>query len=612
MQEDIQGNVRRKRTINKKELIKNILIVFLLIMLILVFFSNTIMNRSLPEVSSERAISGKLTERIRGSGLVQSNQSYDVTVDGNKTVDEVKIKAGKKVKKGDVLFTVTGEESQELSTMEDSLSAMELEYQKLLIALPADYTVENQAVNSAKSDLSAAIAKRDEAVANESYYNSLKANYNNNKAELSRLTREQTKLQTAISAIDMDEYSMASPEYTGDIIELKNAYDDAEAECLNAQAELDKLTQSQFVSRYTETVSDKESVTETDESGESTTDYKSTTDYNSSNVYDNSAEIEEAERVLEEAESARDEAKSEYEDAKYSLRSELAQELSDTEEDIDYYTILVSDYESSSANMQGMTIDDLNLDVQAKQRALEEAIANLDKSKLTGENQDKLNDLDADAKKKDIDRLKERIDKLKEKTEDGEVLSKYDGVVSAVNIKSGETTVPDMPLAVIDITENGYTAEITVDGEQAKKIKKGVKAEIMNNWDGDAEAVLTDIKNDTTAGSKNRILTFSVTGDVDTGTYLELSIPCGSGSYDTIVPKSAVHEDSNGKFVLTMKSKSSPLGNRYYAQRVDVEVLVSDELSSAVQGNIYSGDYVITASSEPVSAGNQVRMRDSG
>ncbi len=612
MQEDIQGNVRRKKTINKKEVIKNILIVFLLIMLILVFFSNTIMNRSLPEVSSERAISGKLTERIRGSGLVQSNQSYDVTVDGNKTVDEVKIKAGKKVKKGDVLFTVTGEESQELSTMEDTLSAMELEYQKLLIALPADYTVENQAVNSAKSDLSAAIAKRDEAVANESYYNSLKANYNNNKAELSRLTREQTKLQTAISAIDMDEYSMASPEYTGDIIELKNAYDDAEAECLNAQAELDKLTQSQFVSRYTETVSDREGVTETDESGESTTDYKSTTDYNSNNVYDNSAEIEEAERVLEEAESARDEAKSEYEDAKYSLRSELAQELSDTEEDIDYYTILVSDYESSSANMQGMTIDDLNLDVQAKQRALEEAIANLDKSKLTGENQDKLNDLDADAKKKDIDRLKERIDKLKEKTEDGEVLSKYDGVVSAVNIKSGETTVPDMPLAVIDITENGYTAEITVDGEQAKKVRKGVKAEIMNNWDGDAEAVLTDIKNDTTAGSKNRILTFSVTGDVDSGTYLELSIPCGSGSYDTIVPKSAVHEDSNGKFVLTMKSKSSPLGNRYYAQRVDVEVLVSDELSSAVQGNIYSGDYVITASSEPVSAGNQVRMRDSG
>ena len=268
MQEDIQGNVRRKKTINKKELIKNILIVFLLIMLILVFFSNTIMNRSLPEVSSERAISGKLTERIRGSGLVQSNQSYDVTVDGNKTVDEVKIKAGKKVKKGDVLFTVTGEESQELSTMEDSLSAMELEYQKLLLALPADYTVENQAVNTAKADLSAAIAKRDEAVANESYYNSLKANYNSNKAELSRLTRQQTKLQTAISAIDMDEYSMASPEYTGDIIELKNAYDDAETECLNAQAQLDKLTQSQFVSRYPGTVPDKESVTETDESGE--------------------------------------------------------------------------------------------------------------------------------------------------------------------------------------------------------------------------------------------------------------------------------------------------------------------------------------------------------
>ena len=91
---------------------------------------------------------------------------------------------------------------------------------------------------------------------------------------------------------------------------------------------------------------------------------------------------------------------------------------------------------------------------------------------------------------------------------------------------------------------------------------------------------------------------------------IDLSIPCGSGSYDTIVPKSAVYKDSKGSFVLIVNSKSSPLGNRYYAKRVDVEVLASDEISSAVQGAISSGDYVITTASKPIKPNEQVRMKD--
>ena len=97
---------------------------------------------------------------------------------------------------------------------------------------------------------------------------------------------------------------------------------------------------------------------------------------------------------------------------------------------------------------------------------------------------------------------------------------------------------------------------------------------------------------------------------MDSGTFIELSIPCGSGNYDTIVPKSALKSDSSGSFVLAVKSKSSPLGNRYYAEKIKVEVLASDESSSAVQGSISSGTYIITAASKPVSAGDQVRMQD--
>lgn len=85
--------------IRKREIIKTLIIIFLAAMLVLTFFSNTIMNRSLSEITTETATSGKLTERVRGSGMVESNQSYEVTVDGNKIIDTINIKSGQEGKK---------------------------------------------------------------------------------------------------------------------------------------------------------------------------------------------------------------------------------------------------------------------------------------------------------------------------------------------------------------------------------------------------------------------------------------------------------------------------------------------------------------------------------
>lgn len=72
-----------RNPLKKREVIKTLLIIFLALLLVLTFFSNTIMNRSLSEITTETVSSGKLTERVRGSGMVVSNQTYEVTVDIN-------------------------------------------------------------------------------------------------------------------------------------------------------------------------------------------------------------------------------------------------------------------------------------------------------------------------------------------------------------------------------------------------------------------------------------------------------------------------------------------------------------------------------------------------
>ena len=59
-----------------------------------------------------------------------------------------------------------------------------------------------------------------------------------------------------------------------------------------------------------------------------------------------------------------------------------------------------------------------------------------------------------------------------------------------------------------------------------------------------------------------------------------------------------------------VEAKNSPLGNRYIAQRVDIEVIASDDVNSAVTGDLSNGDFVITTSNKPVQKGDQVRMAD--
>ena len=122
----------------RRDLIKTLIILFLAAMLILTFFSNTIMNRALPEISTETAGSGKLIERIEGTGSVEANQAYNVTVEGNRVVEKIHIKKGQEVKKGDVLFTVNTVGTEKLEEAETALDAAKLEYETALLKEPVD------------------------------------------------------------------------------------------------------------------------------------------------------------------------------------------------------------------------------------------------------------------------------------------------------------------------------------------------------------------------------------------------------------------------------------------------------------------------------------------
>ena len=255
-----------------------------------------------------------------------------------------------------------------------------------------------------------------------------------------------------------------------------------------------------------------------------------------------------------------------------------------------------------------MTIEDLEKNIREAETALEKA-----KIALSNKQRD-----DAVAAGKDALQIQElqdavtdaenEVQKIKKNSTGAEITAPVGGKIASLSFVAGEEAAKDSVAASIEMSEKGYTLEITATVEQSKKVKVGDEAEVQYFWYGDASAKLASITPDPSNPSRNRILTFSVTGDITPGQNLQISMGSKGQRYEYIVPNSAVREDNNGKFILAVRSKSSPLGNRYMAERIDVEVLAADDTSSAVSGDIFNGDYIITTSTAPIQAGDQVRL----
>lgn len=114
----------------KREWVKNAAIIFLTIMLILTFFSNTIMNYSLPEVATQYVQSGSITAKVRGTGNVEATDPYNVIVKESRVISSVAVKQGDEVEIDQVLYYLEDKESDELKKAEDELEELELAYMK--------------------------------------------------------------------------------------------------------------------------------------------------------------------------------------------------------------------------------------------------------------------------------------------------------------------------------------------------------------------------------------------------------------------------------------------------------------------------------------------------
>lgn len=567
----------------KREWVKNAAIVFLIILLLLTFFSNTIQNYSLPEVATQYVETGSITAKIRGMGVVESGDPYSVKIAQSEVreVTSVEVRVGDKVEAGQVIcYLVEGdskplEEARKvLKEKQDALESAQLAFEQALLTSEYDVPVMQNAGNTASLT---------------SYLNQIYAAENavnvaqqDVKAAEAKVKEWDQKIQNLERQIEISQFNNA------DVSKETKAVNDAQA-ALN-EIEKNLVTAENWLTTLKDQIAQEEdrlaTVSGSDASVLDSLNAQRLTA--NQNVINLQSQQRTAKQNLDNAQAALD-AKKATGDTTATINN-LNQQLANTKLEREKANdLLVQRQEILTINENNRKDLITNISATYNLSGLRDTIANA---------------------QEEVDLAQSEVDKLTQADMSNEVKAPISGTITAINVKSGNEVPTDGIVATMQPEGKGYTMSFSVTNQQAQRLSVGDQAELVNAWRyDDVQVTLSSIKPDPNNPGQNKLLTFDVTGEgVVAGQSLNVSVGQKSASYDMTVPNSAIREDSNGKFILVITSKSSPIGTRYFASRVDVEVLASDDTRSAISGGVESYSYVITTSTKPVEAGKQVRL----
>ena len=522
------------------------------------------MNRSLVEVATARVTDGNIVAKVRGTGTVKASGKHQVKATKTRTVRSVMVKAGQEVQTGDVLFILGEGDGDELEQAEKTLRELQTSYQKAALSLPTfNYSTQQLAIEKAQ-------AAYEEAQKNTAELEKKVAALDSNplvKAAKNRYEDADKK----VAALENDYNNKRQPLADAAEIALVN-YNTAEEERANAQNKLDDLISqgiTEDAKEYKDALAELDKAKEKSNKAYSEFEKKQT---ELDNFTSNNG------KIVDEQRAQRDALYSEYKRLIGSYAEDLEKAV-DTE-DAAFYELVSAENALYAAQ-------------EADEKTL--AAAQIDLASLADQ----------------ISHQQEKIKSLAGE-DDNTVTANVSGKIDTIDCTAGDTVTKDSLMCTIEVPDMGHTVSFSVTNDQAQRLRTGDTATVSNYyWGNTITATLTNIRTDPKNPQTNKLLTFDLEGDVTTGSELTLSVGQKSANYDTIVPNSAIRTDNNGSFVLAISQKSSPLGNRYIAKRVSIEVLASDDNNSAVVADLGNGDYVITTGSGPIKNGDQVRMADS-
>lgn len=543
---------------------------FLILMFLLTILSRAADSLTIAKVTASAATGGVISHNIETDGNITPNKDIAISTSADIKIASVEATEGKTVKKGDVLIQLDMDDlktkllkaQKDLAvaqaTASDKKANEAIEADNKARSLERSYEDYNQTISDADDAVSKAKDNMSEAW---KAYNDYKKNNNNNSDDTD--TTVSDSLQKTVEE-KQEAYDKAVDELDG--VEKHIEYDVCEE---IKKARVDENGNEVKLSPDDEQKIRKEVNTRPE---------------NVSLLKNANDKVDKAKDALSEAEnalSAYNEQQSNNSNASYDEQLKA----------------LYDDYKSKE-EAYDEAIKQRKSTIQSADRSLEDANTpeSVDTASALTENDD------LQEKQLAVDKLQKVMDA------GGKVTAPSDGLVTKVNVTTGEATTEDTAIRISDQSA-GYKFAATLDKSDAKFLAKDDKV-TLDLGNGTSVEGLKIQSIDVSQEDKNSYeLTVSIPAKVKKiGMIATLKVEKASKKYDTCVPLTALHSDGDKYYVYVINEKDTILGTETAVDKVQVEILDKNNEQAAIDGAFSWDQKFVLTSSKTLRDGDRVRL----
>lgn len=545
---------------------------FLILMFLLTILSRAADSLTIAKVTASAATGGVISHNIEVDGNITPNKDIAISTSANIKIASVEATEGKTVKKGDLLIQLdTADLKKKLLQAQKELQVAKATAsdKKANEAIAADtkskslqrtYEDYNQTVADANDSVSKAKSDMNEAW---NAYNTYK-NSNSNSGETDTTVSDSLKKT-------VEEKQLA---YDKAVANLDGVEKDIEADVQKEIKKAEEASKDESGNPITLTQEDKQKIRE----------QVNARPENVSLLQNANDQINTAKDALTEAENA------------LSAYNEQQNNSSSASYDEQLKT-LYDDYKAKE-EAYNEAVKQRQSTIQSANRTLEDAKApeNVDTATALTANDD------LEEKQLAVDELQKVMDV------NGKITAPSDGLITKVNVTTGETTTEDTAIRISDQSA-GYKFTATLDKASAKYLSKDDKVTLDLGNGTTVEGLMVQ-SIDVSAEDKNSYeLTVSIPAKVKKlGSIATLKVEKASKKYDTCVPLGALHSDGDKYYVYVINEKDTILGTETAVDKVQVDILDKNNEQAAIEGSFSWGQKFVLTSSKTLRNGDRVRL----
>ena len=587
-----KGSARRSRVVKA-------MVAFVAVLALLTFFSNTLMNLTIPKVMGAYASRGNLSYSNSARGTITVENQTEVKGLEGRTVDQVKVTNYDTVQAGDTILTLKPiEESEDLQSKRDRLKQLEREAEyDSRTDNTTDFTSYYDSINMAKATLSDAedtlyAVQNKDAVEeeNKQIINEESVKEVSLKATVTEAAKTVEDIQKQIDAIDASIAPLQAQidVYTALGTPTPTPRPDAPETTEPAATEPETPVPEGATATPTPSPSPAPAY---DEDGLDPTSPTSEMEKLMLKIRQYEDQKTALESQLEAAQTRLDEASAEL--------AECQGKIKDAQAEIDALKQLPSEAAAQNAVTTARNA------VNTAQKALSDA------QTAAGITEDKARDT-AEDREEEIAKLKKQIEELEKQAKVTEIKAPVGGYIYNIAVASGDAlTAKTFVTYIIPETDRVCSVSFKFSSQAAQSIRVGMDLEITSGFI--QGCTVQSIKPDPDNPRANKIVKCMVAGnDAWPGEEITVNAGRGNDNYKCVVPSSAVSEDNNGHFIYVIVGSSTPLGDKYTVKRVDVSIEATDGAATAIKGEgLDKYDVMIVVRAEkPLEDGQRVRLED--